>query len=339
MALVDYASSGEDDELEVAQTSITTDESPSIPNSKRKREDDAGGILDLPPLPSRFHDLYASTTRISTRDNPDLHGGRRRAVPHIEGNWPTHIYIEWYPSTTEYTSLEKLISTVKDGLPSGDDILKIHSFLTSDLGAPLPLHVSLSRPVGFATEQKDSFVNSLERAIKSSGIRPFNTAFSSLDWVANFENTRWFLVKRLEKPSSDGLNKLLHVSNTVVQEYGQPPLYTKPSPVTNHIGTSKGSSESSKSRHKRISPGTAPLNHNWSHMEDFTDAFHISIAWTLGAPNQELLDLTASAATDYLKDISQISIKISEIKAKVGNAVTNLPLRTNIVEGKSLFGF
>jgi len=48
---------------------------------------------------------------------------------------------------------------------------EIHSFLTSDLGAPLPLHISLSRPIGFATEQKDSFVDSLQSAIKTSGIR------------------------------------------------------------------------------------------------------------------------------------------------------------------------
>lgn len=87
MALVDYASSDED-EKEGTQPSTTTD---ALQSSKRKRND---GSSDFPPLPSKFHDLYASTTRVSTRDDPSLHGGRKRVTPHIEGNWPTHLYIE-----------------------------------------------------------------------------------------------------------------------------------------------------------------------------------------------------------------------------------------------------
>jgi len=69
---------------------------------------------------------------------------------------------------------------------------------------------------------KDVFLSALEQAIKSSAIRPFDVGFSSLGWVPNYEKTLWFLVLRASKPETDGLNKLLHVSNKVAAEFGQP---------------------------------------------------------------------------------------------------------------------
>lgn len=82
MALVDYPSSEDEAELE------------QVPPKGVKRARLPDKADDLPPLPSKFHDLYASTARVSPKDDPSLHNGRKRATPHVEGNWPTHIYIE-----------------------------------------------------------------------------------------------------------------------------------------------------------------------------------------------------------------------------------------------------
>jgi hypothetical protein len=67
--------------------------------------------------------------------------------------------------------LTKLISKLKNTTGS-EKAVDINTFLVSDLGAPLPLHISLSRPIGISTDKKDAFVTSLEQAVKSSGIRP-----------------------------------------------------------------------------------------------------------------------------------------------------------------------
>lgn len=174
MALVDYSSSeGEEDDAQAqahaqvqAQVQHQRPRQPQADHKDEHRHQQSS----LPPLPAKFHDLYAHTARISSSDDPSLHGGRRRVTPHIEGNWPTHVYIEWFPSTTEHAALAAVITALRTRLPP--DCLSLHSLLTSDLAAPLPLHISLSRSIGFATERKDDFVVAVERAIRSSGVRP-----------------------------------------------------------------------------------------------------------------------------------------------------------------------
>lgn len=76
----------------------------------------------------------------------------------------------------------------------------------------------------------------------------------------------------------------------------------------------------------------------WKKVQDVSNNFHISISWTLGPPSRDLIDRTESIATDYFKDISQMKINVRDMKAKVGNTVTNMSLHTNMQETRSLFG-
>ncbi|KAJ5765290.1 hypothetical protein N7520_004849 [Penicillium odoratum] len=269
MPLVQYS----DSESEPDESDVQT------PPAKRSclKQATSGKTSTIPPLPAAFHDLYASTTRVSTQDDPSLHGGRKRVIPHVEGNWPTHLYLEWYPSKEELLLLDDLIPNASSSHP------KIQSLLHSDLGAQLPLHISLSRPVVLRTEQRRSFEESLQKKIEESQISPFVLTPDGLKWVSNYERTRCFLVLHVAKPEQDSLNSLLHLSNSVLDRFNQPPLYAS-----------------------RNTPLT----------QDFSDCFHISLAWTLNEPSQE--DKDRVSATD-LKPLQHLKIQFDGVKVKIGN--------------------
>ncbi|MCJ1352397.1 MAG: poly(U)-specific 3'-to-5' RNA exonuclease [Icmadophila ericetorum] len=315
MALVDYPSSDESDEE--ASNSTLARKTLLVVKGKALKRKRSSPDSELPPLPDSFHDLYASTVRVGTHDDPALHGGRKRIIPHVEGNWPSHIYIEWYPSRTESTKLSTLISNVSKH--ASEKLDQIHTFLESELGAQLPLHISLSRSMMLLTDQRQPFVDLLEKFVNTSGIKPFDLAFKSLAWVPNFENTRWFLVLQLAKPAKDELNKLLQLCNRVANAFGQPTLYaagpfTQPVKVSNLNGQNGPSKRGVRSSLE---------NNGAMHAEDLSDKFHISIVWRLDPPALEAIEHLKSLD---LESMQEIQVVVKAIKIKAGNTVHVFPL-------------
>ncbi|KAI9374407.1 U6 snRNA phosphodiesterase Usb1 [Aspergillus egyptiacus] len=289
MALVQYSDSESDAEQEAPPRKIS-----KIRQDTQSRRQTS----PLPPLPATFHDLYASSTRISVRDDPSLHGGRKRVIPHVEGNWPTHIYIEWYPSKKELEILGDIITQAEDILHG--ERTKLHSLLHSDLGAQLPLHISLSRPVVLRTEERQPFMDTFEAALYDSDITAFDVQLRSLDWVSNTERTRWFYVLRAQSLHGDYMNRLLRISNRSLALFGQPPLYESDSPKAH---AAQGNTSDSPN--------------------DVSEAFHVSIAWSLAEPSPD--DRNRMEDVD-LQMLKELKIRFDCVKVKIGNHVSSIAL-------------
>lgn len=282
------------------------DELSTNPTRKRKAETD---LLDpnptrLPPLPSNFHSLYAAAARTSTSDDPSLHAGRTRQVPHMVGNWPTHVYLEWYPSPSAVVLLEHIISHVSANTTSDGAIphkeTSIHTFLRSDLGALLPLHISLSAPLVLRTEQKSLFEDSLGAQLKRFRVSAFTVDVVGLDWVSNHDDSRYFLVLRLSRPVGDQLNKLLDVCNTSAREFALTELY--PAREKAHVPAEK-----------RKAP----------EIPDSSGAFHISVAWTLQKPAE---GATWPLSPEIVDRFRGLEIRFDTLKVKMGNMVLDILL-------------
>ncbi|KAK3500834.1 hypothetical protein B0T13DRAFT_397925 [Neurospora crassa] len=270
----------------------------------------------LPPISDRFNDLYASNTRTAVSDDPSLHQGRRRQVPHIPGNWPSHVYIDWDPSSADRELLsslvEKLQAEVAAAAQRYPDLegVKISTALRDpELPVDKPLHISLSAPLTLTSKNKDDFLDDVTRALRSSGVSPFVVDFSGgVNWYRSEESTRSFLVLRVREVQNTGttadsspnprLTIITQRCNKTAKEYGQPPLYDS---------------------------------------QDMGYRFHVTIAWTHARPSESLKQLTDSIFDDcktmYSENMSirdklrtGSSFRVETVKVKIGNHVTRFEL-------------
>lgn len=106
------------------------------------------------------------------------------------------------------------------------------------------------------------------------------------------------------KPENDGLNRLLGLCNRALAQFNQPPLYATPS------------------RETRPSRGRGLVTHyHDSRRVDYSDCFHISLAWRLDEPG--VRDEERVARID-LAAVRDLYVRFDSVKAKIGNHVENI---------------
>ncbi|KAG0144503.1 hypothetical protein CROQUDRAFT_659942 [Cronartium quercuum f. sp. fusiforme G11] len=156
------------------------------------------------------------TARPCPIDDPTLHQGRKRSKPHVEGDWPTHIYL----SLEIPDEVKKLIDKVVEQLPQ--DTRKWHSLMMTQDNK---LHLSLSRPLALRAHQRQTFRSSLTHAISNAEHVKFHFArFCSL---VNDDRSREFLALEVGSGHST-LNELIERINWVLSSFCLEEYYSKP---------------------------------------------------------------------------------------------------------------
>ena len=197
-----------------------------------------------------------------------------------------------------------------------------------------------------STDERQPFVDSLKHCLRKSVTRPYvvdshcsnfvqltNVRFevyvTGLQWVANHEETRWFLVLQLSRPTGNAMNTLLWVSNETATAFGKPALYVKPDRVPEKVPRPGRGKRDSQSRGRSRAVSTR------NGIQDCTPCFHVSIAWSHRPLSN---DIIANSRAIHSADFEGLSIEVRAVKIKVGNVVTALPLSPGLVDTGGIIG-
>lgn len=130
---------------------------------------------------------------------------------------------------------------------------------------------------------------------------------------------------------------MLRASNDVLRLFGQPPLYASRNPAVVapvRVTSSRRSLHGGHVERRRFTGRPAGVG-STEDQPDFSSHFHISIGWSLEEPSSQVLEKTRTADRST---IQEIRVKFNDVKMKIGNAVTVVPLSKEVGVGKGLIG-
>jgi U6 snRNA phosphodiesterase len=115
-------------------------------------------------IPSRkLPSLSASIVPSPLVDNPSLHQGRIRTVPHVDGQFSAHVYLSL--SIEPRTRIHQLVSDVLGCAREMAPTLQSSFYCAADTERA-ELHISLSRPTFLRSHQREDFKRAIQALAK-----------------------------------------------------------------------------------------------------------------------------------------------------------------------------
>lgn len=146
-------------------------------------------------------------------DDQSFHQGRVRTREHVSGDWPTHVYLDFWLSQHLARRLGDVLA-----LADSQGLSTYHTLLVSPLGVERESHVSLSPAIMLPGDSKDVVRRQL-LDIRAAKVR---LDFGSFARFTNEEQTRQFLVLRLSRESCVALRGTCRAINAVLTQHELP---------------------------------------------------------------------------------------------------------------------
>ncbi len=174
---------------------------------------------------SRHADSEATTSTINT-DETDVHQGRTRSFPHVEGQYATHVFSEISVPESARKAYEAFQSHLSNHvgprarmhpIQSGSDALKNKMFL----------HISLSKTVPITRPQMESLLRELKHAFRKKKRALHLRIGGAAKVLVNEDGTRTFVALHVADPSGMLEDMIESVSDIFVR-HGLPKYYENP---------------------------------------------------------------------------------------------------------------
>ncbi|CAG8519543.1 5596_t:CDS:2, partial [Paraglomus brasilianum] len=215
-----YSSEDEDDST-IQQTDIERKRQKTPREAMMASTNKGSGSLNLPPVPNEIKELFPDPRKDYTKHIPDpsKHEGRIRTIPHVEGNFATHIHVR-VKAPPEFLNLMRSLETYLKTHHTS-----IHSCSDNDSATELELHISLSRLIILKYHQIERFWNNLQSALGRP--KSFTMSFARIIQLMNDTRTCSYLALEVGMGTNE-LKSLLEKIDYVVGQFKQPTFYEKP---------------------------------------------------------------------------------------------------------------
>lgn len=206
-----------------SDSEVEDDDAPAAPKKAKLQETEPARLkVLLPSPPDALRKMYCeSEALMAPQDDPDMHGGRLRTVPHRRGDWVSCV------------SLKIPEASLSDLALLRDKFLEVFSAAGIDSVSPeVEPHLSVSKGVALQRQWIDPILTRLKRALRtgSAAARPFSVRIGEAVVLVNETRTRTFVgVSVLEDGGSEApLHRIVRVVDAIFADYGLPEFYDPP---------------------------------------------------------------------------------------------------------------
>ncbi|KAJ6557222.1 hypothetical protein DFH09DRAFT_1037267 [Mycena vulgaris] len=156
-------------------------------------------------------------------DDPSLHQGRIRTMPHVDGQYATHIYasVPLDRGSALFKLLRRVIDSAKTTVPT------LHDFWSSPTDCKPELHVSLSRPIFLRSHQREDIRRAVKHIAEQTPLYNSPASFAQICELVNDDGSRIFLALEIGAGHHE-LARLTNLLTPTLRTIRQQEYYTTP---------------------------------------------------------------------------------------------------------------